>query len=297
MIEVYNKKRSIGSYIDPILIHTFCYHLAKSVVDKNGMPRRFAYKAAKGYKLPLFDKLFYGVKKSDIGDDIYIIDSKKPGKTVFYVHGGSYWTHITAFHYSFLKRLISRTGGRVIIPVYPKAPLHTYRNVYEMIGNAYQKACLKYGKDDMVLMGDSSGGGFVTAFALLLSMQNENVPPLIAVSPWLDLTCCNPAIADINDPWLDVATLKTCGRYYAGGKDLHDPMLSPIYSDSFNLSETHIFIGTCDVLYPDCLKLHAANNGINLYVYPAMDHVFPIYPFGKESLDSLNKIVKIILSL
>lgn len=297
MIEFYNKKRSLGSYIDPILIHTFCYHLAKSLVDKNGMPRKFAYRAANGYRLPVFDRLFYGVKQSELGKDVYIIDSKKPGKTVFYVHGGSYWTHITAFHYSFLRRLIKKTGGRVIIPVYPKAPKHTYRDVYKMIGEAYQSACEIYGKESIVLMGDSSGGGFVTAFALELSAKKEHVPPLIAISPWLDLTCSNPAIAEINDPWLDVATLRTCGRYYAGGRDIHDPLLSPIYAKELALGKTYVFIGTYDVLYPDCLKLHAANNNINLYIYPAMDHVFPIYPFGAESLDALDKIARITSSL
>lgn len=297
MIQFYNKKRSIGSYIDPILIHTFCYHLAKSVVDKDGMPRKFTYRYAKGYRLPIFDRIFYGVRNSDIGEDVFIIDSKKPGKTVFYVHGGSYWTHITAFHYSFLRRLINRTGGRVIIPVYPKAPTHTYRDVYEMIGNAYQKTCDIYGKDGVILMGDSSGGGFVTAFALMLSRQGEYVPPLIAISPWLDLTCTNPAIDDITDPWLDVATLRACGRYYAGGKDVRDPLLSPVYAENIRLDRAYIFVGTYDVLYPDCLRLHAMDSSINLYIYPAMDHVFPIYPFGAESLDALDKIARITSSL
>lgn len=52
---------------------------------------------------------------------------------------------------------------------------------------------------DLILMGDSAGGGFVLALAQF--MKQEEVPQpsqLILLSPWLDLSLSNPNIKEID---------------------------------------------------------------------------------------------------
>ena len=55
-----------------------------------------------------------------------------------------------------------------------------------------------------------------------------------------------------DDPLLSIKFLKKCGRQYAGDYDLNDPYISPIHGDFKGLPELSVYIGTHDILYPDC---------------------------------------------
>ena len=112
--------------------------------------------------------------------------------------------------------------------------------------------------------GDSAGGGLALSAIQYLVADNKPVPAsLVLVSPFLDVTMSNPAIASIDDPVLNAAALRESRLEWAGRLDPKDPLVSPLYGSLERLPPTYVYSGSLDVLYPDVLVLqeHARQQG------------------------------------
>jgi len=67
--------------------------------------------------------------------------------------------------------------------------------------------------DDLIMMGDSAGGGFALALAQKLKNESIDQPAqIILLSPWLDITLTNPDIKEI-----DRKAFPAKGKFTAGG--------------------------------------------------------------------------------
>jgi acetyl esterase/lipase len=128
---------------------------------------------------------------------------------------------------------------------------------------------LQVGSGNVTLMGDSSGGGICLALAQRL--REENLPQprrIVLLAPWLDASLSNPEIAALDniDPFLDEDGLKYAGSVYARDVDPKDYLVSPLYGSLRGLARVTLFIGTCDILFPDCRKLRdlAAAEGVQI---------------------------------
>ena len=104
--------------------------------------------------------------------DHYVIGDKKAQNCILYVHGGAYTMELTPFHTVFCGNLFLRTGYCVYIPLYPLSPKHHYDEAYEMIDALYDTIKDK----NVVLMGDSAGGGFIFSYAQHLRDKQEKLP-------------------------------------------------------------------------------------------------------------------------
>ena len=204
-----------------------------------------------------------------------------PALTILYLHGGGYLFEISRYHWDFIADLAGRTKARFIIPIYPLAPESNCRDVYECVMPIYREVAVASGDRPFVLMGDSAGGGLVTA--MTLAGRREGLPAadqLVLLSPWLDLGLTNRSIADVerHDPWLGVEGAREAARLYADGQDLMDPWLSPIHGDLADLPPTRILVGTRDILSPDCVSFteiaDACGCDIELIIGPDMIHVW-----------------------
>ena len=152
----------------------------------------------------------------------------------------------------------------------------------------------------MTLMGDSSGGGISLALAQRLREDGHEQPAgIILLSPWLDATLSNPEIEEIDkiDPFLGVKGLKYGGEVYARDVDPKSYLVSPVYGSLKNLAPVTLFIGTRDILYPDCRKLrdNAAAEGvaIDYREYPGMVHNWMLGPMP-EAKQAIKEIVEAI---
>ena len=65
--------------------------------------------------------------------------------------------------------------------------------------------------------------------------------------------------------------LETCFKLYAGGRDLKEPLLSPVYGDFAGCSPTILMSGTRDLLLSCTLRSHRALRAAGV---PAELHVF-----------------------
>lgn len=249
----------------------------------------------KPYNMP---KLNFGcpIEKQNIsGMDVYILNGKSAtNKTILYIHGGGYVNQALYFHWRFIKKLIKRTNAKIIFPIYPLAPFHTYKEMYEKMLKLYDE----YGKtsDELIFMGDSAGGGFILSFYEYLLIHNLRIPDkVISISPWLDLATDNPEIPafEQNDPMLIQAITQVWAKLWAGD-DIDDYLVSPINFEQLGrLENITLFTGTDEILYPDALKFFdkiTDNRCCELIIGQNMNHVYPLYPIPEAKI-ALNRIV------
>ena len=214
---------------------------------------------------------------------VFVIKQKEKisNKYVLYLHGGSYVAEATENHWDFIEKIVKDTNTIVIMPDYPLTPKYNYKDVYNMLEPLYKDIIQKVGKDNLILAGDSAGGGL--ALGIYESMAEENIDlPIktMLISPWLDVKLDNENIKQVekNDPILNKETLKIAGIAYSGSKGTEIYKVSPIKGDLSKLKNIKIFIGTRDILNPDCklLQEKAPENEVEIREYENAKHIWLI---------------------
>jgi acetyl esterase/lipase len=221
--------------------------------------------------------------------------------TILYLHGGAYIHNMTRQHWKFLGTLIEQTDCTIVVPDYHLAPEYSYLHSFEMVESLYLEVLQNCKPGNLVLMGDSAGGGFALALAQKLKAENIVQPSqIILLSPWLDLSLMNPDIKAINryDPFLGIEGLRMAAFAYAGNTNISHYLLSPLNGSITQLGQISLFIGTNDILVADArkLKLKAEENEIkiNYYEYPKMIHVWMLLmmPEAKRAKAQIVKLLR-----
>lgn len=238
-------------------------------------------------------------KKKYLGMDYYIINRNNNNRKIFYLHGGSYIDNPLIFHLKFLDNIAIESNLEIILPIYPKAPKYNYKYSYDKIFSLYSK--LFNNNSDIIIMGDSAGGGFSLGLSMLIR-ENDGILPsnIILLSPWLDITLTNKEIKryEKSDPFLSKKALIKAGKLWSNNENLTNYLLSPINGSFINIGKITIFVGTHEILLPDAKKLKTLldrnNISHNYYEYKKMNHVFPLYPIP-EAKDVKEKILNILI--
>ena len=211
-----------------------------------------------------------------------------PGRTVVYLHGGGFVSPMDGAHVRYASRLAEALDARVVLPDYPLAPEHTWRDSHEPLVELVARWAVE---SPVVLAGDSAGGGLALAVALTLRDRGGAQPAsLLLHSPWVDLTTSTPDTEEfsLRDSWLFLSKLRAYASWWAGSPDdLARPEVSPALADLAGLPPALVFCGTRDTLAPGCRLLaeRAEEAGWDLtYVEePGLIHVYPILPFVPEA--------------
>lgn len=237
---------------------------------------------------------------------IFIIEPKESSKIekeIFYFHGGSYVAEATNMHWEFLQKLAVESNARIYMPDYPLTPKNNYKDVYEMVEPFYMEYINRVKIDNLIVMGDSAGGGLALGLMEKLS-NNEKILPknIILISPWLDVRLNNPEIDEKqkNDKILTKSNLQIVGKHYAGNDGIDSYLVNPIEGDLSKLNNITILTGTNDILNPDVHKLQeiAEKQGviINIKEYEGANHIWFIENNSSEELinKGYNDLLKII---
>ncbi len=200
------------------------------------------------------------VQRGDFaGQPVYRIQSRNPsGKCVVALHGGAYVVQPTINHWSAYAAMARRTRATVIVPIYPLAstPQGRAQVVIPDMADLISAEITRHGVNNVSVYGDSAGGGMALSVAQLLVSRGEPTPSgMVLISPWLDVTLSNPAIAFIDDPVLRTTSLRRAGRQWAGDLSLIDPLVSPVYGSLAGLPPTAVYCGNLDLLAADVLRL------------------------------------------
>lgn len=205
--------------------------------------------------------------------------------TVFYLHGGAYTRPPMSIHWKFIAKLQEKTQATFIVPIYPKAPHHIVDESFEKLGALYETYCNEHPNQTIVIAGDSSGGGFVVAFAQYIRENNLKQPKrYLAFCPWLDITLSNPKIKSIErkDPVFSSEGLRYVGDKYKGNHHSKDWIVSPMYGSMKECSELILFAGTKDIFYPDITAFYRREKNHNalvkLHSFENQVHDFQLFP-------------------
>ncbi|UXR69360.1 MULTISPECIES: alpha/beta hydrolase [unclassified Staphylococcus] len=221
---------------------------------------------------------------------------------ILYIYGGTFVLQPSAFHWRFMDKLAYETLHEVVMPIYPKAPANTYRETHAAIEEAYRRLLKETEPENIVIMGDASGGNMGLSFVQSLLKQDELPLPgkLYLISPWLDLSLSNPDITEQvqkQDPIQNIFTLQEVAKVWADDLERKDPRISPMYGSVRGLPPVYMFGGTSEIFYPDMCRLSnyfdAEQQPLHFYEYKDMVTAFPLYPIV-ESHKVLKQIRKTI---
>lgn len=245
----------------------------------------------------------WDVSVADIGFPSYVLTprERRVHRTLYYVHGGGYMAPIDAFHVRYATRLADAIGARVVMPDYPLAPEHTWRDSHDaLVADVTTWADEPGG---VVLAGDSAGGGL--ALALAVSVRDRGLTPathLVMHAPWVDLTTSTreeTEAADAIDPWLFIGKLRAYAGWWAGTPDdLGRPEVSPALADLTGLPRSLVLYGTRDLLHPGCRLLvrraRAAGWDLTAVEEPDLIHVYGLLPGVPEARRAFDQAVAFV---
>lgn len=300
------EKRSIMSKVVELFLKAS--YGKKTFTDKEDLKKFLEERKIENEKLyirPSSIKLNASIEELLFEDmQVFIItpeDGQKNIKTnIFYLHGGSYVHNPDPVHWKMFDKLIKQTSARIIIPIYPKAPNYNYKQSFKKVLDYYSFVFKETDGKEIVLMGDSAGGGFALAAAQILRNLKLPLPrDIILISPWLDISMKTEGIRELEkkDPMLSAKKLIDLGKVWAANDNPKNFMLSPINGNFENIGHITLFIGTHEIFLPDAEKFKSITESKNIkityYKYHKMNHVFPLFPIP-EAKDALEKIAKII---
>jgi acetyl esterase/lipase len=249
-----------------------------------------------------FDKRFAVVTEDVAGFPAYVITPRRaaPTRTLFYLHGGGFMAPISAWQVRYAALLADAIDARVVLPDYPLAPEHSWRDSFEPVAALAARWAGEPG--GTVLAGDSSGGGYALALALALRDRGGAQPThLVLHAPWVDLTTSTPETDayDEVDPWLFKGKMRTYAQWWAGTpEDLGRPEVSPGLGDLSGLPPALMFYGTRDLLAPGCrlLRRRAAEAGWDLTAVEerGLIHVYPLLPYLPEARRAFARTVEFV---
>ena len=211
-------------------------------------------------------------------------DGEKSGKVILYFHGGAYVGEATNQHWNFLEKIMKDTKATIIMPDYPLTPKYTYKDVMTFAESVYKRIINYVKPENLVVMGDSAGGGLALGLEEKISQNNIELPSkTILISPWLDTNLTNEKINEVqkNDKDLSKEKLALAAFLYSRGLQKEDDyFVNPINGDLSKLKNITIFTGTYDILNPDCyvLKQKAKEQGtvIEVKEYATASHIWII---------------------
>jgi len=236
------------------------------------------------------------------GSNVYRLEPKqnKSSQVILYLHGGAYVKNSTIFHWNMIQQFIQNNNCTIIYPDYPLAPEASYVEGFQLLDVLYRQIVSEVDPKDLVLMGDSAGGGMSLAFTQKLKKEGVQLPSqLILLTPWLDISCTNQEMLEVNkyDPTLNINGLRKCGELWAKGIDVKDPLVSPVYGDVEGLPLISIFAGTHDVLGVDVKKFRDICDSkgvtINYFNYPKMVHLWMLsgFPESAKVIEQIGELL------
>jgi len=162
----------------------------------------------------------------------------------------------------------------------------------------------KVGPSDIVIVGDSAGGGL--AFLAVSELKKRDLPPPIGLwvmSPWTDLSCTLSSWkthlkSDVMLNPFDFQAGSVCLEHATGLRNstisqLQDPQISPLFiGDVSQFPSCLIQVGGAECLLSDSVEMHKklvlARTKSTLQVYDHQQHIFQLFydwiPEAKQAI-------------
>ena len=222
-------------------------------------------------------------------------DKRRTG-VVLYLHGGGYTCGNLEYAKGFAATLADECGVRVFCAAYRLAPESRFPAALDDAVVSYQYLLSKgYAPNQILLCGESAGGGLIYALCLKLKALKLPLPcGLVGISPWTDLTQSGKTFAENrdNDPSLSEELLNFYAACYTD--DAKNPLCSPLFGDLSDLPPSLLFAGGDEILLDDARRLHekllASGCKSRLHIAPERWHAYVLYCLTENMQDDFEAI-------
>ncbi len=203
---------------------------------------------------------------------------------ILYLHGGGYIMGSPQTHRAMVARLSRLSGLRAFVPDYRLAPEHPFPAALQDARVAWDRLlALGYRPGEIVIGGDSAGGGL--ALALLAQICQAGHPPraLFAFSPWTDLTLSGGSMtenaeADVLFPAYRAEELRDM---IVPSEKAADPAMSPLFAKFPSCPSVFIQCSQSEILRDDSLRMGKRLRGfgaeMTLHCLPGRPHVWQLF--------------------
>ncbi|MFY0680937.1 MAG: alpha/beta hydrolase [Thalassovita sp.] len=274
--------------------------------DPKAMRRHFAISAKLWFRhvpFSLFLPTTFGPRKAEA---LWVsAEPTSHSKVLLYFHGGGYLAGSPHTHKMVVARLSRMAGLRAFVPSYRLAPEHPLSAACEDADLAFEHLLSKgYRAQDIVLGGDSAGGGI--ALGLLARLCQRGQPPAgcFAWSPFCDQSFSGDSIQENGDKdhFFPGDRVEDLAERILGGADPKDPKISPLFAAYPNCPPVFLQVSDSEILRDDSVrmdqKLRAEGAQCQLEVYSAAPHVWHLFDgWFPEARAAIRKTAAFVNSL
>ncbi|KAG0289048.1 hypothetical protein BGZ98_004010 [Dissophora globulifera] len=245
------------------------------------------------------------------------------GRTILYLHGGGYFLGSIQTH-RWASAKMARFGGAKVLSIdyrlapdspFPAAVVDAIAAYLFLLHPPTDSGVLPVDPRNLVIMGDSAGGGLT--FATMLAIRDAGLPMpagIVGLSPWLDLLHSMPSVlTNATSDYLPsegftqggLGSIRRLGKlaasmgpndvllehpdlpdlqYYATNAVLSCSYVSPLVEKSLEGACSMLLIaGDGEMLRDEAIVFAKKNAGasptLQLLMYDDMPHVFPMFEF------------------
>ncbi len=228
------------------------------------------------------------------------IPAANGNRLLVHVHGGCYVSFPGESGTGEAIQMAGFGHFKVISVDYRMPPDHPYPAALDDAMTVWKAAVKMADPKNMAIFGSSAGGALTLSMILRAKQDNLPLPAAIAPgTPMADLTNAGDSLRA--NAMLDnvlVAPDASCDKraaLYAAGRDLKDPMLSPVYGDMRGFPPAILTTGTRDLLLSSTVRVHRKlrQAGVEavLQVYEGLSHAQyyrdPSAPETKEAFEEI----------
>jgi len=215
-----------------------------------------------------------------------LVPGSDASRVLLFFHGGGYCSGSIKSHRRLVTEAGRYAGMRTLAIAYRLAPEHPFPAALEdalttwrwLRGQGVEA-------DDIVVGGDSAGGGLSLALSGELRRAGETQPACLwLISPWVDLAMSGATLATKSkvDPLIHKDYLEElASAYLPHGVDPKDPRVSPLFADLAGLPPALIQVGSAETLLSDAVHLAErageADSPVTLEIWPHMIHAWMMW--------------------
>ena len=158
-------------------------------------------------------------------------------KVILYLHGGGYALGSCNTHRGLVSHIANMSKITCLLIEYGLAPEKPFPQGLNDAIRSYKWLLSKgYEPNDIVLMGDSAGGGLALSTFLAIKERKLPIPnSIVCFSPWTNLNCDSESFMTNKhfDRVISQPMAKKMAKHYIGstGRSLSDPLVSPLFGD------------------------------------------------------------------
>lgn len=232
------------------------------------------------------------------------ISEKNKNRLIVHVHGGGYVFGQGEAGVPEAILMAGIGGYRVVSIDYRMPPDFPYPAALDDAMAVWKEVVRTNDPKNLAIFGSSTGGGLTLAMVLRAKDEHLPLPAAIAPgTPWSDLTDTGDSYQ--TNEWLDniLVTWKgwlgDAAKLYAGGRDMKEPYLSPVYGDFQGFPPTILTTGTRDLFLSNTVRVHRklrrAGIEADLNVYEGQSHEqYDVDPHAPETKEAMMEIARFL---